>query len=187
VIRQPTVLILGAGASQPYNFPSGQGLVDQISTEINHPSSKGDVAQRLAAAGYDLGILNHFVNELRRARPNSVDAFLETRKEFREIGKAVIAEALLRAEAHSTVHTANPTVDWYRYVLHILMQRSPDRFVAQAHRLTVVTFNFDRSLERVLFERAKGQFGGSDEEATRLVTELQIHHVQLGSPSIPCT
>ena len=34
MIKQPTVLILGAGASQPYGFLLGAGLVDQICAEI---------------------------------------------------------------------------------------------------------------------------------------------------------
>ena len=48
-----------------------------------------------------------------------------------------------------------------------------------------MTFNFDRSFERVLFERVRAQFGATHEEARELATELQIHHVHgtLGTPT----
>jgi len=41
MITKPTVLILGAGASSIYDFPTGQGLVSNIISNLR-PLSKGE-------------------------------------------------------------------------------------------------------------------------------------------------
>ena len=40
MIRKPTVLILGAGASKPYRFPSGERLVRLIIDGLGDPSQE---------------------------------------------------------------------------------------------------------------------------------------------------
>jgi hypothetical protein len=162
------------------------GLVEEICTEINNTASPDpEISNRLASLGHDRGHINHFANELRELRPYSIDTFLETRREFREVGKAAIADVLLRAEARSSVNHAPPETDWYRYLLNkILLPKSVDDFRSQARRLTIVTFNFDRSFEWVLFSRVRAQFGLTDSAARELATELRLHHAHglLGEP-----
>lgn len=185
MIKNNTVLILGAGASEPYGFPLGASLVDQICAEL---LEGGDTAimSRLAKLGFEnRREVVRFASDLRSARPYSIDAFIEMRQEFRDIGKAAIADVLLRAEATSTVDTAPATVDWYRYLFNkFLLLRNRDYFTSQAHRLTVVTFNFDRSFERALFSYVRAGLGVTPAAARQLVTEIQIHHIHglLGEP-----
>jgi hypothetical protein len=177
--------VLGAGASHPYRFPLGSELVDQLCSDIT-PDSSNHVLKRLSLIGHNPGSVNPFVKALREARPFSVDAFLETRREFRDVGKAAIAENLLRKESESVLDAAPPEQDWYRYILNsFFLKKGPDHFKSQAHQLTIITFNFDRSFERVLFGRLKAQFGLTNDEARILATELHIHHVHgmLGQPS----
>jgi predicted oxidoreductase (fatty acid repression mutant protein) len=40
--------------------------------------------------------------------------------------------------------------DWYRLLFNQIIRKSPSFFSAQAHRLSIITFNFDRSLECAL-------------------------------------
>lgn len=198
MISRPTVLILGAGASQPYGFPLGAGLVDQVSTEIlEDAANKGLIKSledlegqprfidRLQQLGLKRDRVVRFAKDLQRARPYSIDAFLEARKGFRNVGKAAIADVLLRAEAASTIATAAESVDWYRYIFNrFLVLKSPDHFKHQAHRLTIITFNFDRSFERALFESLRATFGLTGRAARQLAAELPIHHIHglLGLP-----
>jgi len=183
VITKPTVFVLGAGASQPYGFPLGVQLVDQICAEISGVDPL--LIGRLERLGHDRGHTHRFVNAMMAARPYSIDAFLETRREFREVGKAAIADVLLRAEANAKGQQPMPGVDWYRYVLNkFLLLQNPKYFEVQAKRLTIVTFNFDRSFEYALFRGVRHGFEVDDESARNLVTEVRIHHVHgvLGEP-----
>jgi hypothetical protein len=184
VITKPTVLVLGAGASEPYSFPLGAGLIDQVCSEILDGTNP-QLATHLEKLGHTANRIREFATDLREARPYSIDAFLELRHEFLEIGKAAIADVLLRAETSSPLLKAPPDVDWYRHLLNkVLLLRNQDYFRRQVRGLTVVTFNFDRSLERALFVGVRSGLGMTDEDARQLVTELQIHHVHgvLGQP-----
>lgn len=179
MIRQKTVLVLGAGASAPYGFPLGVDLVDQICREILDSGEKSNtLSERLERIRINPQKLHHFAKELRRARPYSVDAFLETRPEFIEAGKAAIADVLLRAEANSSVDTGDIRKDWYRYVFsRSLLRKNTDYYLSQARCLTIVTFNFDRSFEHALFHSLRATFGLSSEDAIRLAQAISVHHV----------
>ena len=132
---------------------------------------------RLKNNGFATALSIEFAAALRRARPYSIDAFLEMRREFREVGKAAIANALLRAELNSEIAKVKPAVDWYRYLFNrSFLLKSQDHFRAQVRNLTVVTFNFDRSFEWALFSSVKAALGLAAQAARTLVTELEIHH-----------
>ena len=92
MITKPTVLILGAGASMPYQFPSGKKLREKICREIKEPlKDLFDVPSKKAE-------VEHFISSFSRSGTSSIDAFLEYRTEFMEIGKLAIALALIPSE-----------------------------------------------------------------------------------------
>lgn len=185
MIRRRTVLILGAGASQPYRFPIGSELVDQICSEIlDAPGRTGLITRLEDQYVASAGDAARFAEALRGARTYSIDAFLETKRRFRELGKAAIADVLLRAEIPKWLDNADVKRDWYRYLFSILVQRNPEHFRAQARCLTIITFNFDRSFERALFSALRHSFEITAEQARSLAMELDIHHVhgRLGEP-----
>ena len=99
MIRRRTVLILGAGASRPYRLPIGSELVDQICSEIlDDPGGAGLITRLENRYVASAGDAAQFADALRGSRTYSIDGFLETRHRFRELGKAAIADVLLRAE-----------------------------------------------------------------------------------------
>jgi hypothetical protein len=180
------VLVLGAGASKTYNFPIGVGLVDLICDRIIS-SDSDSMLNRLVSAGCDAGDVNDFAQNLRAARRYSIDRFLEmeTRPDRVQIGKMAIADALLRAERQSTLgHAAEPD-DWYRYLFDQLIRKTASYFESQAFRLSIVTFNFDRSFERALFLALRHNYRLDDGVAASLMTKLRIVHVHgvLGLPA----
>jgi len=198
LIRKPTVFVLGAGASAPYGFPLGIDLVDQIWAEIlltgaNFPKISTrlqplidpQLKERLLA-GHSKDHVERFANALRGMRPYSIDTFLETRPEFLDVGKAAIADVLLRAEAAADQTEPPVNLDWYRYLLNtVFLRKNVENFQTQVRQLRVVTFNFDRSLERALWNGVRFGFGLDENQAAELVKELRIHHVhgRLGKPN----
>src|SRR5262245_10532119 len=134
MLSKQIVFVLGAGASAPYGFPLGMDLVDQICAEILgrafgtiperlEPRIDPRLAQRLVTMGHTVPRINDFAIALRGTRPYSIDSFLETRKEFLDVGKAAIADVLLRAEADARTTDADAKVDWYRWLFNVVLLR----------------------------------------------------------------
>ena len=92
MIEKRTVLVLGAGASKPYGFPTGRELIREIAAGLKNTGS--EVAQLLSAHGHEPSELAKFSDALLDSAQPSVDVFLENRAEYLEAGKAAIAAAL---------------------------------------------------------------------------------------------
>ena len=118
-----------------------------------------------------------------RVRIQSIGSWKRASR-YRRSGKAAIADVLLRAEEDDRLLEAPIGSDWYRYLFDLLAHRDLNNYKAQCAKLSIVTFNFDRSLERALFLMLHARFGFSREEAARLVPTANIHHVHgtLGDP-----
>ena len=168
-ITQKTVLVLGAGASNAYGFPLGRGLRDLACTP------PGDhISEAIKEAGYDLSEMNDFIETLQHFGYTSVDWFLEDRTEFIPIGKAAIAACLIPFENPAKLFPPQATTEhWYELLLNIMA--SPIEEFCN-NELSVITFNYDRSLEyyflKVLETRLK-----SLDKAVDLLSTFEIVHV----------
>jgi len=176
-----TVLVLGAGASAPYGFPSGEGLKDGIARLLlgQHPARgplRGlDLTERLLAAGFSSEGLSRFGNTLASSQRFSIDAFLENRREFWDVGKAAIVASIARFEEASSI-ARGVTVggDWIRY----LYDKLGDTIQEQVSRpLSVVTFNYDRSFETWICQAWAADHGTSIDEGREFLGRLAVLHV----------
>lgn len=151
-----TVLVLGAGASAPFGFPTGQALKDRIcSMTLGQAKS----VKLLRTLGFEGNIITDFMVALRESGRPSVDAFLEYRGDFVDIGKAAIACELLPFEKTGRLFgdwikkRANPDNkegNWYDYLFEVFADGvSFDTF--DRNKLSIITFNYDRSIEHYLF------------------------------------
>jgi hypothetical protein len=181
MIAKKTVLVLGAGASYAYGFPLGSELRDEI---INSKYSV-DTARE-----YDLDIRQ--IRDIESVLPYvpvySIDAFLERRREFIDIGKKLIAIHLLQKEITTGLfdgivkkrilsrinNDCNPIEDWYQYLFNLL-GNNPEQF--KNNQLVVVTFNYDRSLEHYLFESVKNSFNLDDRGCQQSLQSIKFIHV----------
>jgi hypothetical protein len=160
-----------------FGFPSGAGLVQDAIRQLG--IGKGPLVRLLASLGQDQARVSDFRSALIAARPMSLDAFVEHRSDFFDIGKAVIAACMIPYEASTTLLHPDQFW-WYDYLAARLMDHGPDGF--RANQLAVVTFNYDRSLELFLFTRLKNLWGLTDEGCRLLVRLIPLVHVygQLG-------
>jgi len=183
MIREPIVLILGAGASAPYGFPTGaqlcrwvRGLIDAQKDPFNH-SVWERAKPILRELRFDEARQKDFVHALSHSGKGSVDAFLEFRQEFMDIGKAFIAYFLIWCESEKNLF--GDTQDWYHYLLD-KMNCPLDNF--SRNRLAVITFNYDRSFEHFLFTALRSSYGATHDEVASALQSIPVIHVhgQLG-------
>ena len=166
---RPTVLILGAGASVPYGFPLGRGLRDRV-------CSLPDTAEARAIEnlGYNHDELGDFVQKLRYSGYASVDWFLEDYPEYIEVGKTAIAAALIPLENPDRLFPPGaPGGHWYELFLNKLYSTDG---AFDGSPLSIVTFNYDRSLEHYLLSVLETRLKSVDRAAEALVC-LEIVHV----------
>ncbi|NUM73776.1 SIR2 family protein [candidate division KSB1 bacterium] len=177
MIELPTVFILGAGASVPFGFPSGRKLLEDICQDIDNVDSKFKFLLR--GAGFQELLITRFREELYLSKMPSVDLFLEKRPEYVEIGKAAISCALIPYEKPDALSRRANAQSWYEYLFSKL-ETNPAKF--HENRLSVITFNYDRSLEYFLFSALKYSYGLNDTDAAQTVFSIPIYHVygQLG-------
>ncbi|MFZ2651744.1 MAG: SIR2 family protein [Burkholderiaceae bacterium] len=179
MISTPTVLVLGAGASKPYGFPLGGELRGRI---IGMAAGTDNVTAKAGLAADPH--LQPFVDAFARSRLYSIDAFLGIRSDFSDIGRRSIAAQLWYAEAESSlVDTIGTPDDWYDYLWNKLASgHSWDE--VKFNNLSIVTFNYDRSLEVFLLRAATATFNVSESDAIAKLKTLRIEHVygSLGSP-----
>lgn len=176
-----TIFILGAGASVPYGFPSGEKLVrliiDQLSNLIHEGNRKSNFLAKLMIEekGIDPTLCTDFQGALLKSGTYSIDAFLERRKEFRELGKVIIATILLESEQtclqnNSLFSPAKPEEHWYRYFFNEIKDQPHFKF-------RIYTFNYERSLEYFLIESYRNFFSYTDEVILERLKAMNITHL----------
>jgi len=175
MIEVPTLLVLGAGASAPFGFPTGQGLKDRICD----PAYVNATKPFLASLNYDVIILDRFVDILKRSGRSSVDAFLESRQDYVEIGKLMMANVLLECEKTDALFENSSNrrqgSNWYDLLFSVIADGIP--FEQVGENLNVITFNYDRSLEHYLFTALQNSYHTADEECAARIAEIPIIHV----------
>lgn len=175
MIEQETVLILGAGASLAYGFPDGETLKNEIYDTLKNRRNK--VLNELATPD----LMNRIVNKLKYAPEYSMDEFLqnETDKEIIEFGKKAIAATLLKYEKEEPLfnyylQNEKEKYPWYRY----LWQKMNTSFDDLEKNLSIITFNYDRSLEYFLFNALKKNYVGKNIDLYKNISDsIPIIHV----------
>jgi hypothetical protein len=189
MIARRTVFVLGAGASCAYGFPAGYDLGWEIYTALSEEN--GDLAVTARNAGVPYATIPLFREHFPAAARSSIDALLQTRPDFLELGKICIAARLMPRERDERLYPDNPEalaarsgvrLDWYGHLLDRILPTEPDQFVA--NRLSIITFNFDRSFERRLFLTLQGNYGLDTDHTATLAQQIPVIHVhgQLGAP-----
>jgi len=201
---KPTVFVIGAGASVHLGYPTGIKLKEKIISELQFPN---ELFQYLVDDGQCIqGNVENFCEELEESKMQSVDAFLEdycgpvekyqdihvrssrdedaspeevdidTKQEFESIGKSAIVYLLLQCE---DVDKFSTNINWYHWLRDMLDSHKDLKFIGE-NKLSIITFNYDRSLEMYLYKRLINSYQVFSEEINKVVEEInkiQIIHV----------
>jgi len=138
ILDAPTVLVLGAGASKPHGFPLGAELKMAI---LSYDEA---VLKALREIGHEDAATKKFQEALGYSIHPTIDIFLEKKNNFREIGAYFIAGTIGRHEVHAKLF---PSGDWYGDLFAALDLENGER---ELPPISVVTLNYDRSLEHFL-------------------------------------
>jgi SIR2-like domain len=114
----------------------------------------------------------HFAIVFFSSGKNSVDAFLESRPDFIDIGKAAIAALLARFENQDILFDYDN--NWLRYLYNNL-GTSFEKFGSNS--IAFITFNYDRTVEHFFFESLKNSYAKSDDECRKEVDKTPIIHL----------
>jgi len=184
MIEQPTVLVLGAGASRPYGFPSGQELLNNLYEQILNININGNKnVDLLKECGFVESQISSFINTLKLAQPYSVDAFLEYRPDFLDLGKLAITIALIpREEEHRLFSHGVQQDHLYKYLFSI-MNTHFNQF--DNNKLSFITFNYDRSLEHFLFITLQNAHNRDSVECAEKLSKIPIIHVHGSLGALP--
>lgn len=170
MITRSTVLVLGAGASKDYDYQLGRELKEEVVSWTAQENN--DTYRVLTELGHKRSEIKEFSDALRLSGQPSVDAFLEHRTKLKEIGKRAIAAALLRRENEALIFSREES--WYQH-LYENMSAPFDDFARNA--LSVVTFNYDRSLEVFLLRALQNSHEKSEAEVAKALKSIPIIHV----------
>jgi len=187
MINEPTVFILGAGASCPYGYPSGWELRQQIIGLFPHDfkvliQKRGEIIESVDFEMMQQEI-EPFVFKFNKSNTKSIDLFLARNPEFALLGKYAIIFRIFAAEKDSKFgdDLARKDQDWYSY----LLEKMTDDLITKndyagfsKNKISLITFNYDRSLEHFLYESLINSFNGIDHRKIKeQLCQLKIIHV----------
>jgi hypothetical protein len=181
MIKKKTVFVLGAGASMPYGFESGSEML--MRTKMMGPDAIAGAVGILPASP----VSANFARAVKAAQNESLDAFLEHRKESDSelyVGKRLIARRLLLQELNS-IYKFDVNGDWIQnlYSRMVYNVKSVNEFQKQ-NAVTFITYNYDRLLEHRIAYGLQAQFNAPLDQCAGVFDDIKVIHLHgsLGRP-----
>jgi hypothetical protein len=178
MIRRKTTLVLGAGASAPFGFPTGYELLRKV---VDWANTSPGQTNPILFSEFKGSEIKEFREALEKSGKMSVDSFLEHRPEFIPIGKRAMAMALIQCE-HQPHLFKRDGKSWYEYLFYQLDAPFDD---FSGNQLKVLTFNYDRSLEHFLFTALKNSSGKTEDECASKLNSIPIIHLHGDIGNLP--
>jgi len=173
MILASTVLIAGAGATAPYEMPTGRHLFEDAVGRTR------ELTRELPALlGVEEVRVQAFVDLLRSSDCDSIDGLIERRKDdesVQTVGRGVIAYCLAPFLRRTTL-TA-PDADWLKYVWNKMNDGATSLRELRHNRVHFVTFNFDQVLELKLERAIAALFPDASPTDIREYVETVVIHV----------
>lgn len=187
MIKKQTVFVLGAGASVPYGYPTGNELRNSIIDLVDFDESnikeepiettKG-ILQILTFYGHSKINFNEFLHlkkGLLGSSRSSIDIFLENRPQLCDIGKRCIAWDIIHRENTDILSK----YDWFEHLHDQELANdcsSSEKYCE--NNIDFITFNYDRLLEYSLITRLKETYDDEESYCGELIKEnFNIVHV----------
>jgi hypothetical protein len=187
MIDKKTLLVLGAGSSLDYGYPSGPELVTKIVDGFSAYAQSlanniGIPPELFASRDGFIEQAQKFTDLLREVRPDSIDAFLSRHNpDFDRIGAIAIAWQILTSEqisGDSNFSRRHHNRDnWQRYYFGQMAEGLYKTHVTEVlpFNTSVITFNYDRSFEASYLHYFSKNFKENDQN--HIQDGMTVHHV----------
>lgn len=162
MIDVPTLFILGAGSSNPYGYPTGKELREEIVTNFYKNLEnllQGETSIKKHEKTRHLREAGVFIDVFDKSSIESIDKFLSLNPFFSYYGKIAITLSILQKEKSSTFREAmgpsSNNQDWYKLLFNRMISAftdSNDFIKFRENKIAFITFNYDRSLEHFIYE-----------------------------------
>lgn len=204
MLKNKTVLVIGAGASAEAKLPVGWELKERIASLVNIQVANGQVVgadpaywsaivletQRLKA---DLNLYLRAGYRIRDAMPQaiSIDNFIDMQagdKLVELCGKLAIARLILRAERGSNLHIDPSNVynrihfkdvesTWFTSFVRLLTENARISDIPERlAKIALIVFNYDRCVEHFIYHSLQNLYPISAPDAAKLVNGMSIRH-----------
>ncbi|MCK4356539.1 SIR2 family protein [Candidatus Bipolaricaulota bacterium] len=168
----------------PFGFPSGEELVSCILKELEGEEPAGTALGRIHQAMAEREsardvltqaidslepemLIDSFREALFYSGRQSIDTFLEHNPQFLKVGKMAIASVLVPLEHEQTLFSTTP--NWYKLLFNHLNTRFEE---FAENKLSILTYNYDRSLEQFLLTALRNSYQGKKAEYDRCWEQL---------------
>jgi hypothetical protein len=186
MIEAKTLLIVGAGASVPYGYPTGYALREELCDRYELGNLKN--------IGIHSTEIELFCHHFEASQLNSIDAFLAKRGDDRignsnggfnpayrgfgtyaDCGKLAIADQLMRCESIESLIKSKED-HWLQYLWNLMVGDVPTAEF-QNNQLKIISFNYDRVIEQYFQTVLENSYGIDYKEASKLRKAIEIVHV----------
>jgi hypothetical protein len=178
MLRERTVLVLGAGASNPYGYPTGIELSKLVFEQMQPLLLP---VRALVDCGFQASEIYAFRDEFYYSGKNSIDAFLEHRIDLMKIGKAITAALLIGFENPWALFRYDVS-GWLRYIYNRLNATIAE---FKNTKLSIITFNYDRAVEHFFFTSLQNTYKITDEECAAALKAIPIIHLHGSLGDLP--
>ena len=169
MIRKKTVLVVGAGGSCSYDFPSGAGLLwDARSTSVQ-------TLREITRNYYPDRIVGEFLAALTECESDSLDNLLEFRADADHIARLYMASRILRAEDNAR-RAFKDQSDWLGYLFQKMDARWPERTDFGQNAVTFVTYNYDRLIEHRISQGLRARYRHTDSQVEENIEQFWVNH-----------
>lgn len=188
MINIPTLLILGAGASNPYGYPLGTELKDNITKDLLTFINNNNEEHWARDLGFSKELIFRFARNFEFSKSYSIDSFLAHQdEEIVEIGKIAIVNQISKCEDPKKLFQDHiwginrqllfeNNDDWYRYLINKITSNAPVDAVKE-NKLEIITFNYDRSLEMCLTRALASFYSITLKESFDIIKNFSIVHM----------
>ncbi len=180
MIKEKTVIILGAGASKPYGYPTGKELRNYICGNFIHDFFNKTKIPRHSNYFHKI---EEIINAFSKSNNKSIDLFLSRNPDYEELGKQIIAFSIIKNEINSKdpIKLESDEEDWFSELFELLSNQLTEPHSYQKfldNNISFITFNYDRSLEYLLFESLNNSFTKTKaSEIANVLLKIPIIHV----------
>lgn len=198
--------VIGAGASKEVDMPTGDELKQLIAKSLGFEHRDGGIYggnDQIREALYQLGhrsagisTFRHYLriaDLIKSAMPlaPSIDNFIDSHRDdpkVAELGKLAIASSILAAERNSLLFVDQQNLQnklnfkavaskWFTTLFQLLTLNTQAKDLSsRLRKVSIVSFNYDRTLEHFLHWSLRNYYALSEETASELLGDLRVFH-----------